>query len=483
MSPTLAVAEHRTLLRDALSAALAADTLPASMAYAPDTHRAALFTDCTVVRGAPGQGKTLWAQALADPQLRADAAQKYRLPRLERTETVTGFGARPDPFQPSSGELRALTGRGTDPTALWSAVGLTALGVPDLAALATWSERVDWLVRNPEAVERSLTEAESGARTADAFRLVVFDALDQLHTDRALAQHLASGMLNFALTLARRTTRLRAKVFIRPDMLDGALAGFPRADLSFLASHTTDLSWARVDHFGLLFHLLGNRDSAEAASFRAAWPAWQPTGSGRLLAPDGLDRDSAVQERAFTMLTGPSMGTHGRHPYAFLPVYLQDALGAVTPRSFLATLAIALEHTERAHPDHDYPLHHDSLRRSVGCGARAEELHRALPWVRLALEPLAGQYVPIREDDIFDLWNQADLADRLQEPAQRAAAGPGLIRTGPLPPASYPLLVEELIGAGVLSRRTGGQLDMPEVYRTAYGLGRCGGVRRSTRSA
>lgn len=494
MSPTRPVVELRTLLHDALSAALATDalTLPAPLMYTPGVHRPALYMESTVVRGRPGEGKTFWARALTDPQLRTIAAREYRMPRLEKTEAVTAFGARPDAGQPTAGELRALTGWGVPPTVLWSAVALTALGVPDLAALTTWTERVDWLTRNPGATERSLAELETAARGDDTVRLVLFDALDQLHPDRALAEHLASGMLNLAVTLSRRTTRLRAKVFIRPDMLDGALTGVPRPDRGFLTGRAADLSWGRSDYlgrtgraelYGLFIHLLGNHDSAEAAAFRAAWPTWEQTQDGRYLAPSRLSGDPKTQEEFFTTLSGRFMGTNARTGYTYncLPNHLQDALGVITPRPFLTALATALEDTGRNHPGHDRPLHHDDLRRSVRCGARATELHQALPWVRPAMEPLAGQQVPIWEEDVFALWQRGSLADRLQESALEA--GTGRARTGPRSPASLPQLLEELIDAGVMSRRTSGQLDMPDVYRVVYGLGRRGGVKRTATTA
>ncbi|MFK0179590.1 hypothetical protein ACIQVR_26890 [Streptomyces xanthochromogenes] len=451
MSRTLSVASHRTLLRDTLSTALTSNAaaLPDSMMYMPGTHRAALYADSTVVRGKTGQGKSVWARALADPKLRAIAAREYRMPRLERTETVTAFGEGPDPSQPSAGELRALTGWGVEPTALWSAVALTALGVPELAGLPTWTERVDRLVRNPGATDRCLAELETAARSADTTRLVVFDALDRLHPDRALAEHLASGILNVALALTRGTTRLRAKVFIRPDMLDGALAGVPRAERAFLTSgnRSADLSWGRTDYlgrigrtelYGLFFHLLGNHDSSEAAAFRAAWPNWKQDESGRYLAPDEMSGDATRQEEVFTTLVGCYMGTNARQgfTYNYLACHLQDALGTVTPRPFLTALATALESTDRDHPDHDRPLHHNSLRHGVSCGARAAELHQAQPWVRLALEPLAGQQLPLWEDDTLDLWQHVGLSDRLQELTHRSVTDPGRARTGPRHPAN-----------------------------------------------
>jgi hypothetical protein len=230
----------------------------------------------------------------------------------------------------------------------------------------------------------------------------------------------------------------------------------------------------------LLFHLLGNHGSTEAATFRAAWPTWKQDESGRFLTPAELSGDAKTQEDVFSTLAGRYMGINARRgfTYNYLACYLQDALGTVTPRPFLTALATALETTDRDHAGHDLPLHHNSLGHGVSCGARAAELHRAQPWVRLALEPLAGQQLPIWEEDILDLWQRAALSDRLQELAQRSATDPGRARTGPRYPANYPLLLEELVGSGVLSRRTSGQVDMPDVYRTAYRLGRRGGVQR-----
>ncbi|MFE0774334.1 hypothetical protein [Streptomyces sp. NPDC058861] len=497
MSRTLSVAAYRTLLHDALSAVLATDalSLPTPMAYTPSTHRAALYADSTVVRGAVGEGKTFWARALTDPQMRAVAARQYRMPRLERTEAVTGFGARLDTSQPTPGELRTLTDRGVQPAALWTTVALASFGVPDLAALATWTERVDWLVRNPGATERSLTEIEASARTTDTVRLVLFDSLDQLHPERTVTEHLASGMLNVAVTLSRHTTRLRAKVFIRPDMLDGALNGVPRANRAFLTGGpAADLSWSRTDYlhrfdrtnlFGLLFHILGNHASAEAAAFRAAWPIWQQATDGRFLVPVELGHDRQAQEEVFTTLVGRYMGTNARKgfTYNYLSCYLQDALGTITPRPFLTALAAALENTNRNHSEHDRPLYYKDLRHGTSCGARARELHQALPWVRPALEPLAGQQLPVWEEDIFALWENTGLAERLQELARPATTNADRLQTGPRHPASYPLLLEELVDSGVLNRRTSGEIDMPEVYRTAFGLGRRGGVRRAPAAA
>ncbi|MFD4574703.1 hypothetical protein ACFWNK_21775 [Streptomyces sp. NPDC058417] len=107
----------------------------------------------------------------------------------------------------------------------------------------------------------------------------------------------------------------------------------------------------------------------------------------------------------------------------------------------------------------------------------------ALELPNSCLEPLAGQQLPPWEEDILDLWQHAGPSDQLQELTHRSVTDPGRARTGPRHPTNYPLLMQELIGSGVRNRRTSGQVDMPDVYRIPYGLGRRGGVRRTRPAA
>lgn len=53
------------------------------------------------------------------------------------------------------------------------------------------------------------------------------------------------------------------------------------------------------------------------------------------------------------------------------------------------------------------------------------------------------------------------------------------VRTGPRYPADPQQLIEELIGMGVMRRRRDGRIDLPDVYRIAFGVGRKGGVPRA----
>jgi len=57
-------------------------------------------------------------------------------------------------------------------------------------------------------------------------------------------------------------------------------------------------------------------------------------------------------------------------------------------------------------------------------------------------------------------------------------ADPSRVRTGPRNLHDFGKLVDELIAVGVLTRRANGRIDMPDVYRIAFQIGRRGGVPR-----
>jgi len=93
------------------------------------------------------------------------------------------------------------------------------------------------------------------------------------------------------------------------------------------------------------------------------------------------------------------------------------------------------------------------------------------PWVRTFMAPLSGMTVPCDYPFILERWNEryrspetesASVADRL--PPQHAERGWDGIR-------------EDLIRLGVFDVKKDGRIDMPDLYRVGFGLGRRGGVK------
>ncbi|MET9037002.1 hypothetical protein [Streptomyces mirabilis] len=478
--------EYRTLLTGALEDAADANTTqPAPQRlFTPSSHRLALAPDVTIVKGARGTGKTYWAKSLADPQLRDIAATAYMMPRLRSVDVITGFSRDPDEGAPYPGKrvlTRLMATTEIEPVDFWSAVILMALGVPQVVGAAGWAERIQWTHNNPEVYEQALRTADRAARESRRTVVLLFDALDHLHPDRVQADKLVGGLLEVALELRLTTSALRAKIFIRPDMYKSAPKEF--ADASKLDANSADLIWYRENLYGLLFHQLGNFDSPEAAKFRASTGPWQSE-DGRSIAPTPLLADETRQEEAFVQLAGPYMGTDRRkgHTYTWVPNHLQDGNREVSPRTWLYTLREAAALTGARYSTHDHPIHYDAIRESLQAASRirVRELKEDIAWAELAVKQLEGGQVPMQPSAVRAYWEQGGLAAELRDMAAGDEDG-----SGPRNADDPYALMDELEDIGVLTRRTARgvhpadrPVDIPDVYRLAYEIGRLGGVSR-----
>jgi hypothetical protein len=471
-SPT----EYRELLQAALPASTDADTVnpqPRTL-FTPDSHRSALDPDVTVVRGARGVGKTVWFKALQDERLRALAADDYQLGRLRWVRPLTGYGTRLDPdCYPGPRTLGQLLDSGIDPYDIWTAVLLRGLGIPGTGDESTWEQRARWVRDHPDEQEAALARADRDAHDGAITRLVLFDALDRLHASRDYANRLITGIFRLALELRTGTRNLRAKVFIRPDMFDSLRLNFP--DASKLSANAADLRWSETNLYGLFFQQLGN-----AAAAGSETGQWREADDGRYVMPRSLMGDRDEQRSAFTRIAGPYMGANHRkgHTYTWLPNHLVDGIGQTSPRSFLQALRTANDETMAKFASHQYALHWDGIRRGVQTASvtRVAEVTEDLPWIETTMRPLAGLQVPIDHETIVERWEETSVTATLQ--ASNDIGDEQRVRTGPRNPGDYDELISELIEVGIITRRSTGRLDLPDVYRIAFGLGRRGGVPR-----
>ncbi|MCF2436010.1 hypothetical protein LV779_22890 [Streptomyces thinghirensis] len=155
----------------------------------------------------------------------------------------------------------------------------------------------------------------------------------------------------------------------------------------------------------------------------------------------------------------------------------------VSPRSFLSALQKALSETRgqyAGHEVHAAPQGHPA-RGPEGFETRVTEVSEDMPWVVSAIRPLAGHQVPIEQAKVEALWREIHLADELHKLAERYEPQNDdeiKVRTGPRYPEDPQLLIEELIALGVMRRHRDGRIDLPDVYRIAFGVGRKGGVPR-----
>ncbi|MFH8290652.1 hypothetical protein [Streptomyces sp. NPDC018059] len=482
MTAPLEAEDYRNLLVSALPPAQDADTVEPTLLnlFTPDSHRLALNVDTTVVRGGRGVGKTFWCRSLLDDQLRDVAAEEYRIERLRNLRVSPGYSAMLDPdLYPGAGELASLVDSGVRAYDLWNAVLLVALGQPELRGNMEWKDRIAWVQANPGARDRTVARADKQAQADKITHLVLFDALEHLHRQRIQADRLVAGILQLALEMRLSTKNIRCKIFIRPDMFDGALLHFP--DASKLTSNAASLQWTTTNLYGLFFHYLGNHESVESASFRAWTGSWAEH-AGRHLLPSTLLGDEQIQASVFSDLAGPYMGANYRKgiTYTWLPNHLMDGVEQVSPRSFLNALSMAVDETRGKYASHPYAIYHEGIRKGVQSASqtRVNEIREDMPWVRTVIEPLTGQQVPIDQGLVLDLWQGSNLTATLGREAARANAGGNRaeVRTGPRYPDDYLRLIDELIALGVMRRRKDGRIDLPDVYRIAFSIGRKGGV-------
>lgn len=467
------------VLRDAFLSSIAAqqDGLPeAQYIYLDAAHIRALHPDHTLVRGIRGAGKSVLFLLMQRQELGQLLAALYPYERMPADIRVRpGFGEQPDPARyPGRDTLEHLLER-YEPRLIWRTVLLHSItGQPQ--GLADWTARVQWVRENPESVERRLKEEDQRLSAEGALCLVVFDALDRTAATWEDRARLLDGLLQNLLDF-RAYRSLRAKAFVRPDMLiDRTIGRFP--DASKVVGGAVDLLWTRTLLFGLLWkHLLNAPQGGDA--FRVLCESeflQEPRQSPDLsiwFAPSAMNAEEDLQRPLFHALAGEWMGADKRrgYPYTWLPNHLADALQQVSPRSFLVALREAAHETALSYAQHPTALHPEAIKRGVQKASkiRVEEMAEDFPWLGDVMAPLKNLIVPCEQTEIAARWEQAKLKERLDldlrgvVPRRSGEFGEGLC--------------EQLVAAGIFARMPDGRINLPDVYRVGFGLRRLGGVK------
>jgi hypothetical protein len=471
-----------SIIRHALAASLPAETstfgaaLPPERFYVPPSHLRALVPDATIVVGARGVGKTVWAAMLTDDQ--SSAIVEFVEARLRGVRRVRGFSERVfESAYPSEATFRKLLETGHDASDIWRGViarGLTGLHHEALP-VEDWTATVAWVRQNPEAYARLLESAEGALHASGEGRMFVFDALDRSARAWATMDDILRGLLRVILSL-KSVRGIYTKVFLRDDQLTRAVTSFP--DASKLSATQVELSWQPHDLHALLWQSLLNGPDDHGLVMRDVYAA--VTGH----APDARfgfsslhsteTRDGDSLKALFQQLAGPWMGRDRRrgNPYSWVVGHLADANGRTAPRSFLAAIrSAALDSAER-HSSHPFPLHFESVKRGVQGASRirVQELVEDFPWVDPILAALHGENVPAE----FALFERK-WSDRFPDGVPGEDAGPDL-KLPPQGAESWHGVTDHLLRLGIFERMRDGRLNMPDLYRVGFGLGRRGGV-------
>ena len=458
--------------------------------YFPQSHLKALHPDVLVVTGMRGAGKTFWWSALQNEAVRQLMDQRYARAKLSgNTVLRTGFGVRPAADEyPGKDVLKRLLQEGTEPRLIWRAVQAWQVARQDdpLRCRDDWASRTAYVREHPEMIDRLFEKEDVRLNEEGRHFVVLYDALDRAADEWRAMYRIIRGLLQTALDM-RSYRRIRMKIFLRTDQFDKAEIGdFP--DASKVLSSTVELGWPRHELYGLLWHRLGNAESfsksVRAALHRSAfgngdneWRRLMVDGHGFWRVPRSLVSDETIQRRTFHSITGGWMGKDRRRgfPYTWIPNHLGDTKGKVSPRSFIAALKSAAEDTKDQHVGHGYTLHYDSIKRGVQRASeiRVAELKEDYPWVDRLLKSLHGMVTPCDFADIAERWAERDALERLCDevefmdvklPPSRIEEGPDGVRL-------------DLESLHVFLRMHDGRVNVPDVFRIGYGLGRRGGVR------
>lgn len=475
---TLSDAERRSLLVGLSALASDADHHPDLLrVFLPlAAHRAALDARTLVVRGERGAGKTALFHALRRLSERCiPASQAFGL--VAGGDWVEGFSevgtAHPatdvldywgqtvsDPAMfrafwlgHLAGRLARVRGGPALPSEFGSAweanPGDPAAWVPlarqQVAALTTWLDRV---------------EAQAGQHV-----FVTYDHLDKVGVTRpVLRQGFASALLSLWLSLSNRYDRLRGKVFLREDLFQGALYG--SADASKLETRSTLLRWSAEDLFRVFLRHLGASDPLRQWLQRGERTSvFADDATLGFLPPDALPEDEGFsQKRVAERLVGAQMGAGVKKGYThrWIPNHLQDAHGAIVPRSMLNLVAFAAQEALRRGPQggFDRLLHHTELQAALEKTSRyrVEELKEE--------HKVVGRIENLRR--MVLMAGRGAVVARLSAPTP-IDDGFGDDGEG---------VFAELERLGVVKVRDDGRIDVPDIYRFGFGIKRKGGVAR-----
>lgn len=441
--------------------------------YVPPAHVKALRPDCHLVIGTRGVGKSVWTAALGSTEMRK--ALGSSVPELDRAEVSIGFAEteRIDNY-PNPGTFAQLLGSGgVTAFDVWQAVVARWLVIVEVPH-QSWPDTVAWVRANPEMLARSMQAANQRLVDEKANGLIVFDALDRLGQDWHTMDGIVRDLLRTALWL-KSYSRLSAKVFLREDQFERTVTDFP--DASKLLATRAELTWAPHDLHGLLWQTLINGTNSLGERLRNIYRSELGSdpleNGGRWLLAEDIKRETPAQRSLFKVLAGPWMGRDKRRgiPYVWAVGHLADGRGRTSPRSFLAAIRQAAEDSLDRYPDHQLALHYESIKRGIQKASeiRVNEMAEDYPWVRTFMEPLSGLNVPSELGAIVHRWEQ------------KYPSGPDAAPIERLPPQhakrGWDGIKDDLIRLGVLELKKDGRVDMPDLYRVGFGLGRKGGVK------
>jgi len=442
----------------------------------PVSHWQALALDTTLIIGIRGAGKSFWTAVLGDDNARGFVAQQVRSKELGEANVKIGFSIDLSGMHhPSPAKLAQLVSLGFSRTQIWKAVisrHLASTSTQTIENLPNWDEIVK-TYGDDVAFEINIAKFDASLKQKNKTVLIIFDALDRLSKNWDDSRLWVQSLLEISLDL-RSFRQIRLKLFLRPDMAeDETIWRFQ--DSSKLKHSAVELKWQAADLFSIVIRWISNHDRA-GQSFRKF------CSDDKLMVYKKVDNlfvenptENSIRQ-TLEVLTGKWMGAGPKRGFCFswIPVHLADGKLNVAPRSLLLAMKTAAEETLNKYSNYDLPIHYEGIKNGVAkaSAVRVDELTEDYPWITPLLNALEGQTVPLDITTLAALW--------------KGLTG-SLMNSDKLPPRRFslefdnkkktPALLMDLEDLGVVYPTTDKRINIPDIYRVGFKIGRKGGVR------
>lgn len=306
-------------------------------------------------------------------------------------------------------------------------------------------------------------------RQKDEWIFISYDFLDRLTIGYNNLFPFIRMLLSFWFAHDRRWDRIRCKIFLRNDLYESELLNF--MDASKLNNHIIRLEWDTLSLYRLFIKRLANADNQETFEYLRLVPQLISTDKNAVLGYIPTQQKSFVEQFIGKMI-GHYMGKSPKQgiSYQWMPNHLQDAKGALAPRSFLKCFSIAakqmLTHSLAIAKLEKERLILPSMIQSALVSVsedRVAELKEEYPWLDKLRIMLQGLTMLVSRDvflDRIDL-NQWTPEERKSLPSQSAQG-----------------IFQILDKLGIIFIVSDGRINMPEIYLHGFGVKRKGGLSR-----
>lgn len=463
------------------------DTVRPSDIFFPSRHIRALELGHMLVVGMRGAGKSFWSRVLCTEDLRQTLVNDH--PKLGynsiRNVYPLRWDLRAQDQLPEDTSINSALEAGLQARTLWLTIFLNALRAEfvnaniqiEMPTGYDWATKFAWVQSNPELAMSVLWDLNRRIESEGKSILILTDALDRMTANLNVSHQCVRGLFQLLLELLR-TKGLRFKAFVREDMMRAELFNFP--DASKLKNDAVTLDWSAEELYALVWKKLGQ----ESQLFRTHT-------SSSLVSPwqqqDGIwinaSLASPIQERmeqVLNVFAKEFMGNSVKkgRTYSWWFKHLSDSHERVSPRTFETSFKQALDRpiaTGATHVFMPFDIHDGVRAASVD---RVAELGDGYQWISLAMATFQDRAVPVSWDTIRNSWSAKNVKKEIETKCAQDKIFVPWSEDDNVGRPVFDRLRDVLETIGVIKLRDQGKkVDIPDIYRVGFGVGKKGGIR------